>query len=104
MLTDNFRATWDGAYALNQADHIACGRATMDAVCDAGNRTGAWRRCGHTGRTWARRCSWSPRRAGSTGTGRERFHPAGRPVSRTPVARPAEGAGRAGPVPDQGII
>ncbi|MBU8860685.1 MULTISPECIES: DUF72 domain-containing protein [unclassified Micromonospora] len=29
---------------------------------------------------------------------------AGRPVSRTPAARPAEGAGRAGPVPDQGII
>ncbi|MEU2988438.1 DUF72 domain-containing protein [Micromonospora aurantiaca] len=29
---------------------------------------------------------------------------AGLPVSRTPAARPAEGAGRAGPVPDQGII
>ncbi|MFG3303375.1 PIG-L deacetylase family protein [Micromonospora chersina] len=38
VLTNNFRDTWDGAYALNQADHIACGRATLDAVRDAGNR------------------------------------------------------------------
>ncbi|EWM63943.1 N-acetylglucosaminylphosphatidylinositol deacetylase [Micromonospora sp. M42] len=38
VLTNNFRETWDGAYALNQADHIACGRATLDAVRDAGNR------------------------------------------------------------------
>lgn len=28
----------DGAYALNQADHIATGRAVLDAVRDAGNR------------------------------------------------------------------
>ncbi|MFC0004405.1 PIG-L deacetylase family protein [Micromonospora siamensis] len=38
VLTNNFRDTWDGAYALNQADHIATGRATLDAVRDAGNR------------------------------------------------------------------
>ena len=34
----NFRETWGGAYALNQADHIATGRAVLDAVRDAGNR------------------------------------------------------------------
>lgn len=33
-----FRETWDGAVALNQADHIATGRAVLDAVRDAGNR------------------------------------------------------------------
>ncbi|MGN9778376.1 PIG-L deacetylase family protein [Micromonospora sp. H33] len=38
VLTTNFRDTWDGAYALNQADHIATGRAVLDAVRDAGNR------------------------------------------------------------------
>ncbi|NJP34577.1 PIG-L deacetylase family protein [Micromonospora thermarum] len=38
VLTTNFRETWDGAYALNQADHIATGRAVLDAVRDAGNR------------------------------------------------------------------
>lgn len=38
VLTNNFRPTWDGAATLNQADHIACGTATLDAVCDAGNR------------------------------------------------------------------
>ncbi len=38
VITNNFRDTWDGAYALNQADHIATGRATLDAVRDAGNR------------------------------------------------------------------
>jgi LmbE family N-acetylglucosaminyl deacetylase len=38
VITTNFRDTWDGAYALNQADHIAAGRATLDAVRDAGNR------------------------------------------------------------------
>ncbi|MEV1147006.1 PIG-L deacetylase family protein [Micromonospora sp. NPDC049799] len=38
VLTNNFRDTWDGAYALNQADHIATGRAVLDAVRDAGNR------------------------------------------------------------------
>ncbi|MEV0156509.1 PIG-L deacetylase family protein [Micromonospora sp. NPDC050686] len=38
VITNNFRDTWDGVYALNQADHIATGRATLDAVRDAGNR------------------------------------------------------------------
>ncbi|WP_446220271.1 PIG-L deacetylase family protein [Micromonospora sp. IBHARD004] len=38
VITNNFRDTWDGAYALNQADHIATGRAVPDAVRDAGNR------------------------------------------------------------------
>jgi LmbE family N-acetylglucosaminyl deacetylase len=37
VVTNNFRDTWPGG-ALNQADHIACGRATLDAVRDAGNR------------------------------------------------------------------
>jgi LmbE family N-acetylglucosaminyl deacetylase len=38
VLTNNFRDTWDGADALNMADHIAVGRATLDAARDAGNR------------------------------------------------------------------
>jgi LmbE family N-acetylglucosaminyl deacetylase len=38
VLTNNFRETWDGATTLNQADHIAVGRATLDAARDAGNR------------------------------------------------------------------
>ncbi|MFB9236942.1 PIG-L deacetylase family protein [Plantactinospora siamensis] len=38
VITNNFRDTWDGAVALNQADHIATGRAVLDAVRDAGNR------------------------------------------------------------------
>jgi LmbE family N-acetylglucosaminyl deacetylase len=37
VVTGNFRDTWGGA-SLNQADHIATGRATLDAVRDAGNR------------------------------------------------------------------
>ncbi len=37
VLTNNFRDTWGGPM-LNQADHIATGRATLDAVRDAGNR------------------------------------------------------------------
>lgn len=37
VLTTNFRETYGGT-ALNQADHIAVGRATVDAVRDAGNR------------------------------------------------------------------
>ncbi|HET7386740.1 MAG TPA: PIG-L deacetylase family protein [Nocardioidaceae bacterium] len=37
VITNNFRDSWGGA-ALNQADHIATGRATVDAVRDAGNR------------------------------------------------------------------
>ena len=37
VVTGNFRETWGGAN-LNQADHIATGRAVVDAVRDAGNR------------------------------------------------------------------
>jgi LmbE family N-acetylglucosaminyl deacetylase len=37
VITNNFRESWGGEM-LNQADHIATGRATVDAVRDAGNR------------------------------------------------------------------
>jgi LmbE family N-acetylglucosaminyl deacetylase len=37
VVTNNFRDTWGGRN-LNQADHIATGKATLDAVRDAGNR------------------------------------------------------------------
>jgi LmbE family N-acetylglucosaminyl deacetylase len=37
VVTNNFRDTW-GGNSLNQADHIATGKATLDAVRDAGNR------------------------------------------------------------------
>ena len=37
VITNNFRDTWGGR-ALNQADHIATGKATIDAVRDAANR------------------------------------------------------------------
>lgn len=37
VITGNFRETW-GGQNLNQADHIAVGRAVVDAVRDAGNR------------------------------------------------------------------
>ena len=37
VVTGNFRDTWAGEN-LNQADHIATGRAVLDAVRDAGNR------------------------------------------------------------------
>lgn len=37
VLTNNFRETFAGG-SLNQADHVATGRATVDAVRDAGNR------------------------------------------------------------------
>jgi len=37
VITNNFRDTWGGRN-LNQADHIAVGKATLDAVRDAGNR------------------------------------------------------------------
>lgn len=37
VITGNFRDTW-GGMALNQADHIAVGRAALDAARDAGNR------------------------------------------------------------------
>jgi LmbE family N-acetylglucosaminyl deacetylase len=38
IITNNFRDTWDGDVILNQADHIATGRASLDAARDAGNR------------------------------------------------------------------
>jgi len=37
VITGNYRDTW-GGNNLNQADHIAVGRAVLDAVRDAGNR------------------------------------------------------------------
>ena len=37
VITNNFRDSWGGR-SLNQADHIATGKATLDAVRDAGNR------------------------------------------------------------------
>jgi LmbE family N-acetylglucosaminyl deacetylase len=37
VITTNFRETYGGVM-LNQADHIAAGRATLDAARDAGNR------------------------------------------------------------------
>lgn len=37
VITGNFRETWPGG-ALNMADHVAVGRATVEAVRDAGNR------------------------------------------------------------------
>jgi LmbE family N-acetylglucosaminyl deacetylase len=37
VVTGGFRETWRGGW-LNQADHIAVGRAVVDAVRDAGNR------------------------------------------------------------------
>jgi LmbE family N-acetylglucosaminyl deacetylase len=37
LITGNFRDTWGGRN-LNQADHIAVGRAVVDAARDAGNR------------------------------------------------------------------
>ncbi|WP_182524213.1 PIG-L deacetylase family protein [Nocardioides dongkuii] len=37
VITGNFRETWGGRN-LNQADHVAVGRAVVDAARDAGNR------------------------------------------------------------------
>jgi LmbE family N-acetylglucosaminyl deacetylase len=37
VITNNFRGSWGGA-SLNQPDHIVTGKATVDAVRDAGNR------------------------------------------------------------------
>jgi LmbE family N-acetylglucosaminyl deacetylase len=37
IITNNFRESWGGRN-LNQADHVATGRATVDAVRDAANR------------------------------------------------------------------
>ena len=50
VITNNFRDTWDGATALNMADHIAVGRATLDAARDAGNR---WVFRDHEADPWA---------------------------------------------------
>jgi LmbE family N-acetylglucosaminyl deacetylase len=38
VVTINHRETWDGASALNSADHRAVGWSVLDAVADAGNR------------------------------------------------------------------
>ena len=38
VVTGNFRETWPGGGAPNMADHIAVGRAALDAVRDAANR------------------------------------------------------------------
>jgi LmbE family N-acetylglucosaminyl deacetylase len=37
LITGNFRDTWGGVFP-NQADHVAVGRAVLDAARDAGNR------------------------------------------------------------------
>ena len=37
VITNNFRESWGGTFP-NQSDHIAVGRAAIDAVRDAGNR------------------------------------------------------------------
>lgn len=37
VITNNVRDTWEGG-GINQADHVVTGRATLDAVLDAGNR------------------------------------------------------------------
>lgn len=38
VVTGNFHDSWGPGSSLNQADHIATGRAVLDAVRDAGNR------------------------------------------------------------------
>lgn len=38
VITGNFREDWGPGTGLNQADHVATGRAVVDAVRDAGNR------------------------------------------------------------------
>jgi LmbE family N-acetylglucosaminyl deacetylase len=38
VITGNFRENWPGGAGYNMADHVAVGRATVDAVRDAGNR------------------------------------------------------------------
>ena len=48
VITGNFRDTW-GSRFPNQADHIAVGRAALDAARDAGNR---WVFPGEGGEPW----------------------------------------------------
>lgn len=38
VVTGNFRETWPGDVGMNMADHMATGRAVVDAVRDAANR------------------------------------------------------------------
>ncbi|GAA1867646.1 MULTISPECIES: PIG-L deacetylase family protein [Pseudonocardia] len=38
VVTGNLREFWDAGESLNHADHVAVGRATVDAVRDAANR------------------------------------------------------------------
>ncbi|MCY7341260.1 MAG: PIG-L family deacetylase [Pseudonocardia sp.] len=38
MITGNHRETWPGGFGVNMADHMAVGRAVVDAVRDAANR------------------------------------------------------------------
>jgi LmbE family N-acetylglucosaminyl deacetylase len=38
VVTGNFRETWPGDVGINMADHVATGRAVVDAVRDAANR------------------------------------------------------------------
>ncbi len=59
VITGNFHETWGGRN-FNQADHIAVGRAVIDAVRDAGNRwvfpeqlTGDLEPWGGVGQVWA---------------------------------------------------
>lgn len=59
VVTGNFRETWGGR-TFNQADHIAVGRAVVDAVRDAGNRwvfpeqlVGGLEPWGGVGEVWA---------------------------------------------------
>jgi LmbE family N-acetylglucosaminyl deacetylase len=51
VITNNFRESWGGAL-LNQADHIATGIATADAVRDAGNRWIFPEQLDHDTRSW----------------------------------------------------
>ena len=65
VITNNFRDTWGGT-SLNQADHIATGKATLDAVRDAGNR-------------WVFREPDRGRRTRAVGRGHARSGPPARP-------------------------
>ena len=56
ILTGNFRDTF-GPGALNQADHIAVGRAVLDAARDAGNR---WILNDHSSTGWSLGAGFAP--------------------------------------------